>query len=106
MPEFNLTLIFEIALALVIMGVIEGVVKPIASYQTRRQIVKWAPSVLSTLDPMMPSLIQEKSGKELDTLVRDKFTNLTGEDWHDIDVKYFWQLYDPRVSADKIEQKG
>ena len=98
-------LIADLAVSFALLGLIEAVVKPVATTWARRRIISWAPVVLEHVDFLLPEVLASKTGAELDQLVRDTFTKLTGDDWSAVDISYFWQLYDPRAAADRLRSK-
>lgn len=84
-----------------LLGLVEAVLKPIAILYTRWKILKVFPQVVDALDPIMPELIKEKSGLEIEAWVRDFLEEKTGEDWSQTNIEYFWRRYDVRAAADK-----
>ena len=95
-------ILFSILLNFIVLGFTEAVIKPIAIKVVRKQLVRWTPVVLCYLDELIPSLFNSDSKVDLDTLVRNKFFELTGEDWSKINIDYFWELYDPRITLFKL----
>ena len=93
--------ISDLIVSFILLGFIEAVVKPAATYWVRRKLIKWSPFVLSYVDNIFPTLILNDSSKDLDKLVRTKFSELTGEDWSAVNLDYFWSLYDPRITLKK-----
>ena len=59
--------------------------------------------VLAYVDKVFPDLVTGRSSKDLEQLVRVKFSELTGDDWSTADLNYFWKLYDPRVTLQKLD---
>lgn len=99
-------LFFDAALAFVTLGVIEAVVKPIAKQFVQGRILRYAPAVLDVIDPIMPSLMAQYSGEEMDDIVRAHFESVTGESWANVNLAPFWTLYDPRRAADRLSKSS
>lgn len=97
---FKFTL--DIVLSILFLGIFETLIKPISINFTKRSIIKWTPLVLQEFDKVFPTLINSTNSVDLDKLVRDKFSELTGEDWSKINIDYFWQVYDLRVTLSKL----
>lgn len=95
-------LFFDALLAFITLGVVEAVVKPIAKQFVQGRILRYAPAVLEIIDPMMPALMGQYSGQEIDDIVRAHFESVTGENWANVNLAPFWTLYDPRRAADKL----
>lgn len=93
---------FNLVVSFGLLGLIEAVIKPAATYWVRRKIIRWTPVALAYVDKMFPDLVVGRSSEDLDQLVRVKFSELTGEDWSTADLNYFWKLYDPRVTLHKL----
>jgi hypothetical protein len=91
-----------IVFSFIFLGFFESVIKPTATYFVKRKIVYWTPLVLSYVDDLLPSVFNFKDSVDLDKLVRDKFSELTGEDWSKVNIDYFWRIYDPRVTLSKL----
>ncbi len=96
----------EILIFFVTLGFVEAVVKPVAIRYTRWSLVKAFPSVVDTLDPVMPDLIRSKTSAELEQIVRDVLSDKTGEDWQSKNIDSFWSMYDIRAAADKAKNFG
>lgn len=97
----KLSLLLDLVYGFATLGFIEAVVKPIAMRFVRAKLLKYSPLVLDALDPVMPELIAKYDGQELEIIVREKFEELTGDDWSKENLEPFWRLYDPRKNADK-----
>lgn len=93
--------IYGIVIAFVLMGFIEKVAKPISMMYTKWKILKVAPVVLDALDPIMPEMIREKTGAEIEEFLRNLLSEKTGEDWSARNIESFWKLYDVRAAADR-----
>ena len=92
----------DIVFSFIFLGIIEAVVKPIAIQFTKKSIIKLSPLVLHKLDLAFPSLLKTNDSNNLELFVRNTFSELSGEDWSDVDIDYFWKLYDPRVTFKKL----
>jgi hypothetical protein len=93
--------IIDIAIAFLLLGFTEAVIKPIAKQWVMKKIVKYTPAVFEILDKQMPELLKAYNGKQLEQVVRTKLETLTGESWSDRDIDQVFKLYDPRITADK-----
>lgn len=98
MPRFLIDTIFSF----ILLGIIEAVVKPTAIQLTKKSLIKFTPLVLNKLDEAFPDLIRRSDAQSLDTFVRDTFSELSGEDWSNVDTTSFWRTYDLRVTLDKL----
>jgi hypothetical protein len=90
------------AIAFLLLGITEAVIKPIAKQWIKRKIIKFAPVAFEILDKEMPELLKAYNGKQLEQVVRAKLETLTGESWSDSDIDEVFKLYDPRITADNI----
>ena len=61
--------------------------------------------VLSYVDLVLPDFLLSSGPEDLDQLVRAKFSELTGSDWSNVNLDYFWQMYDPRVTLSKLDSR-
>lgn len=82
------------------LGIVEALVKPIAKQAVQRQVLKAAPELLQRLDPLMPQWLAECNGAELELRVRALAEEVTGEDWSQVSLRPLWQLFDPRLCAE------
>jgi hypothetical protein len=92
--------LIDLAIAFLVLGLIEALVKPIARRFVQRRILKVAPLVFAQLDPYLPALLQECNGAQLEQVVRTKLEVITGESWAGEDLSLFFRLFDPRAAAD------
>jgi hypothetical protein len=92
----------DILISFIILGLFEAVIKPFSVQFTKRSLIKLTPLVLNRLDEAFPDLIRSNNAESLDTFVRDTFSELSGEDWSNIDTDSFWRTYDLRVTLDKL----
>ncbi|MCS5692599.1 hypothetical protein NZK33_11455 [Cyanobium sp. FGCU-6] len=86
--------------AFLLLGVMEAVVKPIGRRFVQRRLLAVAPLLFSWLDPLLPDLLQQLSGPDLEQVVRQKLEGLTGERWSRREVESVFALFDPRAAAD------
>ena len=93
---------FSLVVSFVLLGLVEALIKPAATYLVRQKLIRWTPVVLYYVDQVFPELITSCSFEDLDQIVRMKFSELTGEDWSDTNLDYFWEMYDPRVTLAKL----
>jgi hypothetical protein len=98
----SLLTIQNLVSAFAILGLVEAIIKPIAKRIIQYKVIKYGPLVFKALDPVMPELIKNCSSEELERIVRDTFSTVTGEDWSTVNIDNFWQWYDPRKNADAI----
>lgn len=96
-------LAIDLALGFLTLGVIEAVVKPIAKRFVQRRILRVAPAVFELLDRQMPQLMTQLNGAQLTEIVRHKLETLTGEPWSSPEIESIFSLYDPRITADKLQ---
>ncbi len=93
--------LIDLAVAFLLLGLIEAVIKPIAKRFVQRRILRAAPLVFAQLDPYLPALLQECNGAQLEQIVRTKLEALTGESWAGEDLGLLFRLFDPRFAADR-----
>ena len=98
----SLLTIQNLVSAFAVLGLVEAIIKPIAKRIIQYKVIKYGPLVFKALDPVMPELIKDCSSEELERIVRDTFSTVTGEDWSTVNIDNFWQWYDPRKNADAI----
>jgi hypothetical protein len=98
------TWVLDLVISFILLGLVEVLIKPAAAYWVRRKLIRWTPLVLVYVDQVFPDLMAGNSSEDLEKLVRAKFSELTGTDWSDTDLDYFWKLYDPRVTLKKLHK--
>lgn len=82
-------------------GLTAAIITPIAKRVVKRRLIRLAPTAMDILDREMPQLFGNRSGQELTDMLRTKLETLTGESWSDTDLNQVFELYDPRITADK-----
>lgn len=82
-------------------GLTAAIITPIAKRVVKRRLIRWAPTAMDILDREMPQLFGNRSGQELTDMLRTQLETLTGESWSDSDLDQVFELYDPRITADK-----
>ena len=95
--------LIDLALAFVLLGLSEAVVKPIAKRLVQRRLLVAAPLVFEHLDPLMPGLLRYCSGAEVEGVVRRQLEAITGESWATDDLGPLFALFDPRAAADRTQ---
>jgi hypothetical protein len=95
--------LLDIFIAFITLGFLEALIKPVAKSFVQRRILRYAPSVLAQLDQQMPLLLQAHTGKQLEQIVRTKLESLTGEAWSPPEIEAIFNLYDPRITADRLK---
>lgn len=93
----------EIIIAFLTLGFLEAVIKPVAKRFVQGKILRYAPVVFEAIDPVMPELMTQFDGAEIEEIVRTRFEELTGESWKDVNLAPFWSLYDVRRAADRLK---
>lgn len=68
----------------------------------QRRLLRYAPALLTYMDYQMPSLLQAYRGQELEQVIRSQLERLTGESWAGVNLDLLFQLYDPRITADRL----
>ena len=86
-----------------VLGFTEAFIKPLAKRWVQRRLLDATPAVLAKLDQVLPQLTLNLSGAELEKEVRDMFEQVTGEDWSQLDINPFFELFDIRAAADHIK---
>ena len=95
--------LIDLALAFVLLGLSEAVVKPIAKRLVQRRLLAAAPLVFEHLDPLMPGLLRYCSGAEVEGVVRRQLEAITGESWASEELGPLFALFDPRAAADRTQ---
>jgi hypothetical protein len=95
----------DLFVSFILLGLTEALVKPAATYWARKNIIKWTPVALSYVDQILPDFVLSEATVDLDRLVRDKLSAVTGEDWSNKNIDYFWHVYDPRVTLSKLNSQ-
>lgn len=95
--------IAEIVIAFLTLGFLEAVIKPVAKRFVQGRILRYAPAVLEAIDPIMPRLMEQFTGTEIEEIVKAQFEKVTGEDWGNVSLRPFWDLYDVRKAADRLK---
>lgn len=83
------------------LGITAAIITPIAKRVVKRRLIQWAPTAMDILDREMPQLFGNRSGQDLTDMLRTQLETLTGESWSDSDLNQVFELYDPRITADK-----
>lgn len=99
-------IVIDLLVAFLVLGVVEAVIKPIAKRFVQRRLLQHAPTLLGFLDAQMPSLLQAYRGQELEQVVRTQLEKLTGESWAGENIDEVFRLYDPRITADRLHERG
>lgn len=97
MTEF----VFAAAIGFISIGVQEVVIKPIATRFIKKKILKYAPAAMQFLDEQMPRMIVQNSSEGINELLRSRLESITGEKWGDKEMNEMFEIYDPRITADK-----
>lgn len=93
--------LMDAALAFLLLGLTEAIVKPVAKRWVQRRMLAAAPVVLKHLDDRLPSLLLISDANGVESYVRELFEEATGEDWSGVDLNPFFQLFDIRKAAQK-----
>lgn len=89
----------DLACSVLLLGLMEALLKPIAKRWVQRRLLRHAPAALALLDRQLPQLFGQLSGEQLEAIVRHKLESLTGESWSDAELNALFALYDPRLTA-------
>lgn len=95
----------DLVIAFLSIGVAEAVVKPAAKHFIERRIRSAAPVILAELDRHLPALLQAGGREAIEGFVRGELEVHTGQVARQGDVERLFALFDPRVTADRL-QKG
>lgn len=96
----------DLVISFLALGVAEALIKPIAKHFVQRRLLQHAPTLLRFMDQQMPSLLQAYRGQELEQVLRTQLEKLTGESWTGENLDPLFQLYDPRITADRLHQRA
>lgn len=91
----------SIAIAFVLLGIEEALIKPVAKSFTKRKIVKHAPAAMQFLDEIMPGAFSRYNANDLNLLLKQRLESATGESWGEKEVDRMFAIYDPRITASK-----
>lgn len=91
----------RLLLDFIALGLTAAIITPIAKRVVKRRLIRLAPTAMDILDREMPQLFGNRSGQDLTDMLRTKLETLTGESWSDSDLNQVFELYDPRITADK-----
>ena len=90
-----------IAVAFASIGLEEAVIKPIAKKFIKRKILKYAPMAMNFLDEQMPRLLTQKDAQDMSILLKETLEGATGESWDEKEINELFEIYDPRITAEK-----
>lgn len=99
-------LALDLAIAFLVLGVVEAFIKPIAKRWVQRRLLDATPAVLQQIDALLPELVLSCDGPELESRVRAAFEQATGESWAEADLNPFFALYDIRLAANKLRERA
>jgi hypothetical protein len=97
--------LIDIAIGFLAMGLTEALIKPIAKRFVQRRLLRHAPTLLTYMDQQMPTLLQVYRGQELEQVLRTQLETITGESWAGASLDALFQLYDPRITADRLHSR-
>jgi len=63
-------------LSLIWLGFLEGIIKPLITYQTQRLARKFLPAIFNKLDPIMPTFITKLTPEQIEQKLFDEFLGL------------------------------
>ena len=96
----------DLLIAIVSIGVFEGLVKPLLAYQTQRLARQYLPDMFNCLDPIMPDRIAQLSPKELEYLIFDTAMGLGARETEAKKlVKQFDREYSPIANSYTLETR-
>lgn len=98
-------LLVDLVIAFLSIGFAEAVLKPLAKWFVERRIRGVAPVVLAELDRHLPQLLQAGGREAIESFVRGELEAATGQAVPQGDVERLFALFDPRMTADRL-QKG
>lgn len=96
--------LLDLAVSVLLLGLTEALLKPIAKRWVQRRLLRHAPAALALLDRQLPQLLGQLNGEQLEAIVRHKLESLTGESWSTADLNQVFALYDPRITATRQYQ--
>jgi hypothetical protein len=92
----------SIAIAFVLLGIEEALIKPIAKKFMKQKIAKHAPAAMQFLDEIMPGAFSRYSANDLNLQLKQRLESVTGESWGKKEVDQMFNIYDPRITANKL----
>lgn len=91
-----------------LMGLEKAVLEPMSRRLFRRTTARITPylaQLFDALDPLMPARVANLNAADLERTVIETLEKISGEEWPDPrEIEPFWQLYDPRINAEKTTQ--
>ena len=103
--------LLSFAIGFFALGVVEAIVKPLATWIVRRQTNKWLPQLLDALESIVPQSIGNIPREELERIILDKYAEITEQDRLTPIEQYnvlrrFEQEYSPLIAAEKLMDAG
>jgi hypothetical protein len=96
--------ISSLALALLLLGIQEALIKPIAKTILKKKIIKYAPVAMQFLDEKMPGAFSRYNARDLNIQLKERLELITGESWGEKEIDEMFKIYDPRINANKCIQ--
>jgi hypothetical protein len=91
----------SIAIAFVLLGIEEALIKPVAKRFMKRKIAKHAPAAMQFLDEIIPGAFSRYNANDLNLQLRQRLESVTGESWGEKEVNEMFRIYDPRINVNK-----
>lgn len=98
-------ILFGFFSGLILSLLVKAFIEPAGVFYLQRAAYKLLPSLFKSLDPVMPKLIQEKSGQELSDLILEeifKLPNVNNEKQAQQILDLFLKEYNPVINASKL----
>jgi hypothetical protein len=96
--------ISSLALAFLLLGIQEALIKPIAKTILKKKIIKHAPAAMQFLDEKMPGAFSRYNARDLNIQLKERLELITGESWGEKEIDEMFKIYDPRINANKCIQ--
>jgi hypothetical protein len=102
-----MTNLLSFAIGFFALGVVEAIVKPLATWVVRKQTDKWLPQLLNALEPIVPQSIGNIPREELERIILDKYAEITGQprltpiEQYNV-LRRFEREYSPLIASEKL----
>ena len=96
--------IVDLGIAFLSIGFAEAVIKPLAKRFVERRIRAAAPVVLAELDRRLPELLLAGGREVIESFAKGELEAVTGQAVRQGDVERLFALFDPRVTAERLEK--
>lgn len=98
-PDLMVRTLLDAAIAFLVMGVTEAVIKPLATAVIRRPLKRALPAVFERLDQQLPALLQSAGPEEVTAEIASSIAHATGNPATAQQIEQVVALYSPIKAA-------